>query len=109
MPLDWPKDAAGWAALLTVVAVAVWKMYLRVRRDHRIDGHERLERVAENKVAGHYEHLLKQLQAEVDRMREIMESEQKARRIAEDEATELRTRVYRLERQVHALGATPHQ
>lgn len=98
-------DPAATLATLTVIAAALWKLVLWVRKDSRTDK-------AEGRIDGGYGQLVEQLRAEVARLSKIVRemsdelaAERKARRAAEDAAEDLRARVAHLEDAMKGGGA----
>lgn len=107
-PLD---DPAGKAALLTVIAAAVWKIWLRLKHDSRNDKAESRDHASEEHIAGSYDAIIKQLRDEVGRLAGTVKSlsievdaERSARREAQLHAIELQARVISLENKLKAAG-----
>ena len=107
-PLD---DPAGKVALLTVIAAAVWKIWLRLKHDSRTDKAESRDHASEDKVAGAYDAILKQLRDEVARLAGTvtllsaeLDVERSARREAQFLASQLQLRVESLETKLKAAG-----
>lgn len=107
-------DPAGKAALLTVIAAALWKLWLRLRHDTRADKGEAREHEAKDNVFGGFEQVIEQLRDEVERLGTTVKSmsvelaeEREARIAAEATAQDLRHRVGVLERRLRDLGHTP--
>lgn len=107
-PLD---DPAGKAALLTVIAAAVWKAWLRIKHDSRTDKAESREHAAEGNIAGTYDAILKQLRDEVERLAgmvkslsEELDEERNARHEAQLLAGQLQLRVESLENRLKQAG-----
>jgi len=107
-PLD---DPAGKAALLTVIAAGVWKLWLRLKHDSRADKAESREHAAEDNIAGTYDAILKQLRDEVARLAgtvnllsQELDVERKARREAQYLAGQLQLRIEILETKLKDAG-----
>lgn len=107
-PLD---DPAGKAALLTVIAAAVWKIWLRLKHDSRNDKAESRDHASEDHITGSYDAIIKQLRDEVNRLAATVSSlsleldaERKARREAQISSVELQSRVISLENRLKAAG-----
>lgn len=99
LPVD---DPAGKAALLTITAAAIWKIYLRLKSDNRTDK-------AESRVHEAEGDLIETLREEVERLgnavRELsldLNAERKARWHAE-------SRISILESQIRSLGHVPKE
>lgn len=106
-----PEDPAGQMALLTVVVAAIWKIWFRMRADHRGDRIAIVDKDAHENIADGYGKLVEQLRAEVDRLARMvtelsqsLDDERLARRQAQQAAAELLARVAQLERQLRDLG-----
>ena len=110
-PVD---DPAGKAALLTVIAAGVWKLWLRLRHDSRNDKSEERDHAIGGDIADSYGSLVAQLREEVARLAnsvktisEALDAEREARYAAERLARELKDRVDILERRLRDLGHSP--
>ncbi len=124
--MDFPSfdDPAGKASLLTVIAFAVWKLYLRLKSDKRSD--EEGDREARAGAVRHegYGEIIGQLRKEVSRLAAAVDevevklrdeqrarfaveaalmTETRARIVAEDKADGLQVRVEQLEREIAVL------
>lgn len=97
LPVD---DPAGKAALLTVIAAAVWKVYLRLKSDHRTDKAESRVHQAEGDVIETLREEVERLAKSVERLSAELEKERDARWAAE-------ARIAELEHQLRGLGHTP--
>lgn len=123
---DFPTfdDPAGKAALLTIIAATVWKIYLRLKSDKRTD--DSADREARADAARHvgYGEIIAQLRKEVARLASAVDEveqklreeqrarfaveqalmkETRARIAAEDRAGQLQGRVEQLEREITIL------
>lgn len=104
-------DAAGAGAIILAVGFALWKLYLRVRKDTRED------RTGDNVHRG-YSSLLDEIQETVRRQGETIDRQgttilelvvkldraEDLRRQVQDENSKLRRRVRHLEEEVRRLG-----
>lgn len=97
LPVD---DPAGKAALLTVTAAAVWKIYLRLKSDHRNDKAESRVHDAEGDVIETLRGEVERLAKSVARLSEELDKERESRWAAE-------ARIAELEHQLRSLGHTP--
>lgn len=98
------ETLASIAAGVMVLAAAVWKVYLRLKSDRRVDG------AAEDSYDG-YGRILSQMRQEIDRLSRAvndmgleLERERKARHEAQAENGRLTWRVSVLEAEVRRLG-----
>jgi len=97
LPVD---DPAGKAALLTVIAAAVWKIYLRLKSDHRNDKAESRVHQAEGDVIETLREEVERLAKSVEKLSTDLEKERELRWAAE-------ARISELEHQLRSLGHNP--
>jgi len=98
LPVD---DPAGKLALLTVTAAAVWKIYLRLKHDHREDKSEARTDKAEDSIIENLRAEVERLAQSVRALSEEVDKERRARWTAE-------ARIAHLEAQIRGLGHTPN-
>lgn len=103
-------DQAGIAAGLGLFAAAVWKIYLRLKKDTREDSSDKRKTQAESNQFDHYDNLIKNLREEVDRLAKSvgllsveLEKERRARYEAEQISSDLKRKVIFLEFEVNHL------
>ncbi len=97
LPVD---DPAGKLALLTVTAAAVWKIYLRLKHDHREDKAKARTDKAEDSIIENLREEVERLAQSVRALSQQVDAERQARWKAE-------ARIAQLEAQIRGLGHTP--
>lgn len=101
------EELAGKGSLLAVLMATAWKIWLRLKRDHREDKADKRELESGDHIVESYDSILTQLRGEVTRlaktvseMSEALDHERRARHRAEH-------RIAALEAQLVALGHLP--
>lgn len=111
LPID---EKAGWLSGIIFALFVLWKLWLRVKLEHREDRSGARSSKSEERIVSGYDALIEKYREEVDRLAHMVdvlsvevEKQRDARYKALQLAEELRHRVDVLEQRVRDLGHTP--